>query len=222
MTSVPARNRVTPLGDLVATALRGAWTGNRGRLHEGHEIVRFHAGTLWIVCALRFNERHHEQWQPRHFTWLYFHDEALAFAAGHRPCAECRHRDYIAYRDAWAQGLATAPPSAAEINRRLHEERLFRGSHRRRLHERRWSELPDGAFVLAAGAVPALVLGGELIAWSHAGYGERRTRPRRGSATVITPPASLAAIAAGYPVQIDAAAREQDSGGRRPGGQSRT
>ena len=31
----PRQNRVTPLGDVVAVPLRGAWTGNRGRLHEG-------------------------------------------------------------------------------------------------------------------------------------------------------------------------------------------
>lgn len=204
---MPQRNRVTPLGEIVATALRGAFTGNRGRLHEGREIVRFHAGTLWITCALRFNERHHEQWQPRHFTWLYFHDEAVALAAGHRPCAECRRADYIAYRDAWALGLRAATPSASEINRRLHEERIVAGSRRRRFHERGWDALPDGAFVLVDDALPALVLGDELIAWTHSGYGERRARPRRGRATVLTPPASLAALAAGYPVQIDPSAR---------------
>src|SRR5438132_460074 len=39
----PARNRVTPTGDIEAIPLRGAWTGNRGILHSGREIVRFHA-----------------------------------------------------------------------------------------------------------------------------------------------------------------------------------
>jgi hypothetical protein len=51
------QNRVTPLGEIAAFALRGAFTGNRGRLHEGHRIVRFHAGDLWIVCALRCKVR---------------------------------------------------------------------------------------------------------------------------------------------------------------------
>jgi len=43
---MPYRNRVTPLGDIVAIPLRGAWTGNRGVLHSGHDIVRFHGGDL--------------------------------------------------------------------------------------------------------------------------------------------------------------------------------
>lgn len=193
----PAQNRVTPLGDIVAVPQRGAWTGNRGRLHEGREIVRFHAGDLWIVCALEFNDRWREQWKPRGFTWLYFHDEAVAFAAGHRPCAECRRASYVAFRDAWG-----GSPSATEMNKQLHGERIVRGTHRRRLHEVPWRELPDGAFVLVDD-MPALVLGDELVEWSTAGYGASRARPRAGSAHSITPPATLAVLRNGYPVQVD-------------------
>jgi hypothetical protein len=197
------RNRVTPTGEIVATPLRGAWTGNRGVLHEGREIVRFHAGNLWITCALEFRGRHRELWIPNRWTPLFFHDEAVAFAAGHRPCGECRHAEYMAYKGAWAEGLGGAAPSAGEMNRQLHAERLYRGTHRRRLHEVAWTDLPDGAFVVEDGE-PHLVLAGELVAWSPAGYGERRRRPARGTATALTPHATLAVLRAGYPVQIDA------------------
>jgi hypothetical protein len=196
------RNRVTPTGEIVATPLRGAWTGNRGVLHEGREIVRFHSGNLWITCALEFRGRHRELWIPNRWTPLFFHDEAVAFAAGHRPCGECRHAEYVAYKEAWSEALGGEPPSAGEMNRRLHGERIFRGTHRRRFHEVPWADLPDGAFVLDAGA-PRLVLGEELVAWDPSGYGERRRRPRRGTTTAITPPATLAVLLAGYPVQID-------------------
>ena len=198
----PARNRVTPLGDIVAIPLRGAWTGNRGILHRGRELVRFHASDLWITCALEFRGRWHEQWRPHHFTWLYFHDEAVSFAAGHRPCAECRRDAYDAYRSAWTDALGGAEPSAKEINRRLHGERIVRGTHRRRLHELDWTDLPDGAFVLLDGT-PALVLDDELIEWTHRGYGLHRRRPKRGTATVITPPTTVGALRAGYRAQID-------------------
>jgi hypothetical protein len=202
----PARNRVTPLGDIEAIPLRGAWTGNRGILHAGREIVRFHASDLWITCALRFKGRHHKQWRPHHFTWLYFHDEAVSFAAGHRPCAECRRPDYEAYRGAWAEGLGGDAPSARDMNRRLHGERIVRGTHRRRLHEMPWAGLPDGTFVVRDGT-PALVVGSELVEWTVAGYGTRRARPAAGAAAVITPPATVAALRAGYAVQIDDSAR---------------
>jgi hypothetical protein len=203
----PARNRVTPLGDVVAIPLRGAWTGNRGILHSGREIVRFHASDLWITCALRFRGRWREQWQPHHFTWLFFHDEAVSFAAGHRPCAECRRESYNAYRAAWAEGLGGDVPSAKAMNRQLHGERIVRGTHRRRLHGASWTDLPDGTFVRLDDS-PAVVVGDELVEWAHAGYGTRRARPTRGSAEVITPPSTVAALRAGYPLQIDAAARE--------------
>jgi hypothetical protein len=142
-----ARNRVTPTGDIEAIPLRGAWTGNRGILHSGREIVRFHASNLWITCALEFQGRWHEQWQPHHYTFLYFHDEAVSFAAGHRPCAECRRDSYNAYRAAWAEGLGVDVQSAKMMNRQLHGERIVRGTHRRRLHRLPWADLPDGAFV---------------------------------------------------------------------------
>ena len=196
---------MTPLGDIGAFPLRGAFTGNRGRLHEGHEIVRLHAGDLWIICALQFGDRWNEQWLPRRFTWLFFQDEAVALAAGHRPCGECRHTSYVAYRDAWAS-VSPAAPSAREMNRQLHQERIVRGTHRRRLHHMQWSGLPDGTFVLGDDGVPHLVLADAIVAWTEAGYGPPRPRPRRGAALVITPPASVAVLGAGYPVQIDGTA----------------
>ena len=55
MAGGPARNRVTPLGDIVAVPGRGSWMGNRGRLHEGRgtrDIVRSYRGKMWII-ALR-------------------------------------------------------------------------------------------------------------------------------------------------------------------------
>ena len=154
----PARNRVTPLGDIEAFPLRGAWTGNRGIIHPDREIVRFHASDLWITCALEFRGWWREQWLPHRWTHLFFHDEAVSFAAGHRPCAECRRADYLAYRDGWAAALEVPRPLAKEINRQLHGERVVRGTHRRRVHDMDFAGLPDGTFVLIDGTTPALVL----------------------------------------------------------------
>lgn len=200
-----ARNRVTPTGDIVAIPLRGAWIGNRGILHRDREIVRFHASDLWITCALEFRGWWREQWLPGRYTHLFFHDEAVSFAAGHRPCAECRRPAYNAYRDAWVAELGGPVPSAQDMNRQLHAERIVRGSHRRRLHWLPWDGLPPGAFVMLGGE-PALVLDGSVLPWTPAGYGPPRARPRAGTAAVVTPPATVAVLRAGYPVQIDKSA----------------
>jgi hypothetical protein len=200
---------VTPLGEIVAISLRGAWTGNRGILHGGSggkQIRRFHASDLWITCALTFRDRHHEQWRPGHFTWLFFHDEAVSLAAGHRPCALCRRPAYESFRRAWAAGLGVPVPSAATMNRQLHAERIVRGTHRRRLHPMPWAGVPDGVFVLDHDGA-ALVLGERLVPWTSDGYGPARERPPRDDAQVITPPSAVAALRAGYRPQVDAGAR---------------
>lgn len=199
---VPRRNRVTPMGDIVAIELRGAWLGNRGILHEGSEIVRFHRSQLWIVCALRFRDQRLRQWQPGHFTVVYFHDEAVALAAGHRPCALCRRGAYNAYRAAWADGNKMPIPSAAALDRQLHSERLVRGTHRRRLHEVPWPALPPGTFALLD-ETPALVLDDAVVPWTVTGYGPARPRPHSGTATAITPPSTIGALRAGYRPNID-------------------
>jgi hypothetical protein len=199
------RNRVTPMGDIVAIPLRGAWLGNRGILHRGTDVVRNHASDLWIICALEHKDWRLPQWQPGHFTVLFFHDEAVALAAGHRPCALCRRASYDAYRDAWSVTQRRGLPWAKEMNKQLHNERLVAGTSHRRLHSIEWTALPDGAFVRVDGG-PALVLGARIVPWTVDGYGRSRARPTSGRVEVITPPASVGALRVGYPVQIDASA----------------
>jgi hypothetical protein len=200
----PHRNRVTPTGEIVAIPLRGGWTGNRGNLHRGADIVRQWANPHWLICTLEWKGIRREQWVPGRLTWLFFQDEAVAFAAGHRPCALCRREAYNTFRAAWGDGGAATLPLHGEIDGTLHAERLVAGTRSRRTHRVDFAQLPDGAFVLLDG-VPALVYGGSLVAWSVDGYGEARRRPRRGEAEVLTPPSTVAVLGAGYPVQIDAA-----------------
>jgi len=151
--------------------------------------------------------RRREQWQPDHYTFLSFHDEAVSFAAGNRPCAECRRDSYNAYRAAWAAGRGVDAPFATQMNQQLHAERIVRNTHRRRLHPLPWIDVPDGTFVLL-GASPAVVIGDQLVEWTFQGYRGPKARPMEGTVTVLTPPSTVAALRAGYPVQIDASARQ--------------
>jgi hypothetical protein len=199
------RNRVTPLGTIEAIELRGAWLGNRGILHRDQEIVRFHASDLWIICELEFRGWRAPQWEPHHYTVLFFHDEAVALAAGHRPCALCRRARYRAYREAASSVGGPTVATAKELDRRLHAERIVQRTHTRRLHPMNWDGLPDGSFVRTDDTC-ALVLGSTLVEWSYSGYVRAIPRPGRGRAEVITPPTSVAALRGGYAPQIDAEA----------------
>jgi len=188
---MPLRNRVTPLGELIETDQRGLVFGNRGRLHgEDRRIRRNHDGRRWIACRLEFRGRRREPMPPGRYTGLFFLDDATALAAGHRPCAECRHDDYRSFL-----GHAHAD-GADDLDRRLHAERLGADVGGRRLHASRAEELPDGAFVLLEGGA-YLVLGDALLAWTPGGYTERRSRPR-GRVDVITPPTSLRVLDSGW------------------------
>jgi hypothetical protein len=134
--------------------------------------------------------------QPGRFTELFFLDEATAFAAGHRPCALCRHEDYVRFGQIWA-GIHGHAAGADAIDAELHSERLELETRERRLHRASPDELPDGAFV-AEDHVPWVVVGAELRRWTPAGYSERRHRPSGRSVSLLTPPSLVAVLRAGW------------------------
>ena len=141
----------------------------------------------------------------RHYTPLFFQDEAVAFAAGHRPCAECRRPAFRAFLDALGAGDGV-PTRAPDLDRLLDGQRRLPRTSRRRLHDRPWRGLPDGTFVVHEGA-PAVLVGDALVRWGPLGYRAASRRPTAGRAQLLTPPATVTALAAGYPVQIDDQAR---------------
>ena len=120
---MPIRNRVTPFGDIVADAGRGTLMGNRGVLHDAEQrIVRDSQVRRWIACRLEFRGRWRPIMQPGRWTELFFLDEAAALAAGHRPCAECRHADFVRFKHAWQRvnpspSNSPSPPSSHSPSR---------------------------------------------------------------------------------------------------------
>ncbi|HXL92768.1 MAG TPA: hypothetical protein VN969_27875 [Streptosporangiaceae bacterium] len=202
------RNRVTPYGELIAVPDRGMFWGNRGALVDDHgRLARYSRGRAWMICVLEYKGIRRQQWTPRRLTELYFLDEATALAAGHRPCGECRYRDYQEFKRCWAAAHGGPLPRVADIDTRLHADRLlapvggsvrrdrFAGASVRRRYRAAVSELPDGAMVSVDSAA-FLVLGGRLLRWSAGGY--LGVLEPAGEADVITPLATVAALAAGY------------------------
>jgi len=120
--------------------------GNRGRLHDGagtRDVRRHHVGRAWITCALDFRGRRVRQWDPKRYTPLFFLDEAVALAAGHRPCAECRRPAFNQFRDlvGAARGIGHLP--APGLDQLLHDERWDARRRTRRLHSYAWDDVPD-------------------------------------------------------------------------------
>jgi hypothetical protein len=197
MLARPLRNRVTPAGDLIATEHRGTMYGNRGVLHNDDLVlVRRHQVRRWLVCVLEFRGRRRQIMQPRRYTELFFLDEAVALAAGHRPCAECRHADYQLFAAAWTAALGLrARPAADDIDRVLHgQRRLVNGA--RVTYPALLRDLPDGVFIVREDEYWLLHNDG-LHRWTPAGYTDRRDR-FDGPAAVLTPRSTVDVIRMGY------------------------
>jgi hypothetical protein len=194
---VPLQNRVDPYGRIVAVPERGTMLGNRGKLHDAQRrLVRQSRLDRWICCQLNFRGRHRTVMHPRSYTELFFLDEATAFAAGHRPCAECRRPAYQRFRQAWvAAGLSAEPPAAAAVDTRLAAER-----HGAAPATAAPAELPDGVLVDLGGR-PHLCWRGRLLAWDWAGYRVVGPLPG-GPAAVLTPRSTVEVLRAGYPVAV--------------------
>jgi hypothetical protein len=188
------RNRVTPFGELIADPGRGLVYGNRGCLHdERGRIRRPYDGKRWIACRLEFRGWNRGRlMQPGRFTELFFLDEATAMAAGHRPCALCRHEDYVRFVEIW-RALHPGQVRADAIDAQLHRERLDPDARAQRRSRMTFEELPDGAFVLQEGEAK-VVVGRRLLSWTLAGYRAPVPRPERGAAVILTPPSLISVL----------------------------
>jgi hypothetical protein len=201
---MPRQNRVTPFGELIAVPERGTMMGNRGVLHdEQGQIQRLWAVKRWIACVLEFRGRYRRVMTPNRYTELFFLDEATALAAGHRPCAECRHERFLEFCEAWRQAHSKAKsgarPRADNIDNRLHADRLT-PERTKRIYAADIADLPDGTFVTLPedDTQPHLLWRKRLHVWSPGGYRASRPIRRDATALVLTPESAVAAIRTGF------------------------
>lgn len=202
---MPLQNRVTPFGSIVAEPARGAWMGNRGRLHDDRRMLTRRRWTTkaWLICRLSFKGRRRTPMTPGRYTELFFLDEATALAAGHRPCCECRRPDYLRFRDLFAEATGAGGETlrVGDIDPVLHRERLLPLDDPAR--RTRPDRLPDGVFVVLPEAPETawLVRDATLRPWAPDGYGAPRPLPA-GEVILLTPPTTAAVLARRYAPQI--------------------
>ena len=192
---MPLANRVSPFGELFATPARGTLMGNRGgRIHTDDRKLtsRRWASRQWICCVLDFKGRQRDVW-GRYYTELFFLDEVTAFAAGHRPCFECRRKDAERFAKLFSGEGKRA--TATAMDQVLHAERP--DGKVKRLHRRALDSLPDGAMIARDNEAFA-VRGPQLLRWTPSGYDRAVPRPRGIEVDVLTPPSILNVLEAGY------------------------
>lgn len=190
---MPLQNRVTPFGTIVAIDQRGLFTGNRGIIHDPTTrtlLKRRWASKAWLVCTCDYRGSRRDVMGRQSWTELFFLDEAVALAAGHRPCFLCWRPAALHFRESWATGNMRAKPSAKAMDAVLHAERTGCRPAPGVL-----DELPDGTMV-AHGDAAFLLVGGAAWRWSETGYQSPARLP--GADRLLTPASTIAALRAGY------------------------
>ena len=195
---MPLQNRVTPFGEIVAISQRGLFTGNRGILHDPQAktlLTRRWSSKAWLICSCDYQGVRRTVMGGRSWTELFFLDEAVALAAGHRPCFTCRWEAAQRFRASWADARRGALPAAGAMDAVLHAERLE--NRVKRLHPLPCplADLPDGA-VVASGGEAFTLLSGRAHRWTTDGYAPAERLD--GADWLLTPPSSVLTLGAGY------------------------
>jgi hypothetical protein len=205
---MPLQNRVSPFSILTATPERGAWTGNRGVIHNADKvIVRNHAVKYWITCELKYKNFQRKVMTPNRWTELFFLDETTAFAAGHRPCGFCRHPDFKRFKNLWL--LANGEQFSLEkdtkidiIDALIHQERLNENGSQKTF-KANLTTLPDGTFITLNDSSKAyLWYQKKLHEWSFSGYTKVLDFAQNQEINVLTPRSYVETFRAGYLPQI--------------------
>ena len=195
------QNRVAPTGEIVATSERGMLMGNRGgAMHnENKELVSLSKSRRWITCRLQFKGRKRELMSPGLYTELFFLDEATAFSAGHRPCAECRRERFNEFKTKWleanAESLDGSFKSVEQIDKVMHSQRIQ--NNEKVTFEAPCNTLPDGTMISIDGET-YLVWEGKLYLWSFAGYPPSQKSIDEKNVTVLTPKAYVKMFELGF------------------------
>jgi hypothetical protein len=204
---MPLQNRVNPFGDIVATPERGAWTGNRGVIHNKEKkIVKHHAVKYWITCVLDYKGAQRTVMSPNRWTELFFLDEATAFAAGHRPCGFCRYADFKRFKTLWVAANSalydvTEQTKMDIIDNYIHQERLHKDGSRQR-YKAILSTLPDGTFINLRGEKAHLWYQKRLFEWSFSGYNAVFDCDTNQEVAVLTPLSYVEVFKLGYVPEV--------------------
>ena len=207
---MPLQNRVTPDGQIVATPARGTLMGNRGgMMHRVDKSLgpKRWVTKQWITCRLSYKGRWREVMGPDSYTELFFLDEATSFAAGHRPCYECRRREAVFFSELWAEVTGRGERAKAGIiDTALHEQRL-NAEGRKATFKATISDLPTGTMVhWRDGAY--LIMAGRLLRWSADGYTAVVDAAPDTVVDVLTPKGMIEVFRAGYDADLHESALE--------------
>ena len=200
---MPLQNRIDPWGNIIATSARGTLLGNRGILHNGKkQIVKAYQHQSWVTCHIKFKNRKRKLMSSNNFTELFFLDEATAFAAGHRPCCECRRERYLEFKDYWVSANLNKQAGDVKIsviNKLMHKDRINKGV--KITHTAKLKELPDGT-IFSYKRAAYLIFESNIYLWSFEGYSLSKIINAPDEVDVLTPKSIVNLFKFGFKPEI--------------------
>lgn len=204
------QNKVDPWGNLSVASEHGAWLGNRGILHNDQKQIvkpsKPWQHNCWITCLPKFTKKDNtnirrELFSEGRYSELFILDEATAFAAGHRPCGECRNKRYKEFKSAWfaanSDVVSSESPQSQEMDKILQKQRAIPGGGKQ-TYKASIESLPAGTMIELDGAA-FLIWRDNLYRWSFAGYSlDDKKVPATSIVQVLTPESIVRTFASGF------------------------
>ena len=166
------QNRIDPWSKLNKNPVKTATLmGNRGVLHnKDQQIVRPWKLKAWISCVLSFKGNTRKIFSEGRYSELFFLDEATAFSAGHRPCAECQRERSNQFKMSWINANASGQKlKLSDIDQQLHLERI-NSEHEKVTFQTTLAELPIGICFEWNNQAVMIVADQLYQTWSFTGY----------------------------------------------------
>ena len=135
---------------------------------------------------------------PGTYTELFFLDESSAFAAGHRPCRECRRERYNEFKDCWVRANLKKQADDIKIsviNKVMHKERI--NKRVKVTYKANVKDLPDGT-IFSHGDSAYLIFKNKIYSWSFEGYRLANTINLPKKVDVLTPRSVVNAFNLGF------------------------
>ena len=208
---MPLQNRVNPNGELKAVKSRGAFLGNRGIIHnDEREIIAPFKIKGWVTCQLEFKGRKRELMAKGRYTELFFLDEATAFSAGHRPCAECRRTRYNEFKEKWLEAnqslLLDNSTSIANIDKIIHRDRI--NKKQKVTYQDKMHLLPKGTMI-EINSIQYLIWNNKVFKWTFEGYEPTNINITNNDVTILTPKSYVEMFKKGFTPTVHSSLEEK-------------
>ena len=193
-------NRVDPWGNLNRHPSKlSTRMGNRGVLHNREqEIIRSWKLKAWISCLMSYKGIQRPIFSEGRYSELFFLDEATAFSAGHRPCAECQRNRSQSFKTAWLNANHHSENlKLSEIDQLLHLERI-QTNDAEPYFLAIIKELPVGACFELKNQAVMIVAKNVYRSWSFEGYRNFALSDINITVKVLTPRSIVKAFQQGF------------------------